>query len=104
MSKRKQSGSLKHVELKNGYRLPTRLCDTILWSLRLLADSDPIALVQLCHICKGADIFDQEVVDRLIGKHLLDESGRPHETIRNVVLYAVTSPFEGIIESPLKAE
>ena len=89
------------IELTNGYKLPRRTCHVILWSLRLLQANDIPAFVQLVYICKDTGIRDIELVQRLIDLHLLEADGRPHGAIKNVVVCAVPSQFEGV-KNPVK--
>lgn len=88
---------MKTVTLKNGSEEAEVAVTTLMLSLRLLFESDPIGFYELVSACRDPrhQIWDG-YAEKLAGRGLMQAGGGIHETVRAVVLSAVTGDDIGM--------
>ena len=91
------------VELKNGTTEAKGLVNVMMISLHNLLQEDPITLYELVMKCRERDHqFWGDTVEKLQNLHLVEQDGRVHGAIRNIVLSAVTGEgLDMVLGSPL---
>ena len=79
------------VTLKNGTQEAEPLVKVAMFSLSNLIEQDPIAFYELVMLCRDRShsLFGN-TPDKLHSLSLIEQSGQPHDSIRNVVLSAVS--------------
>lgn len=82
---------METVQLKNGAEEAVPLVNVTMMSLRKLFDELPIVLYELVMLCRDSNHkpFGNCAKD-LLDLNLIGPSNRPHNSIRNIVLSAVS--------------
>jgi hypothetical protein len=84
---------MEMVKLKNGTEEAKHLVTTVMMSINGLAKQGlpgMLAVYDLAEVCKGKGYRPfGDNMKKLQGLALLDQSGKPHDSIRNIVLSAV---------------
>jgi len=77
---------MEEVKLRNGTSEADVLVAATMLSLRALAESKPVALIELVEVCRDPKhtIWGQ-CAEELKDVSLLQPDGRPHDSIRNIV-------------------
>jgi len=82
---------MQTVTLKNGTEEVKSLVVVTMLSLRNLMTDNVTAFYDLVMVCRDSDYHPfEDNGDYLKARSLLQDSGRVHESIRNIVLSAVT--------------
>jgi len=91
------------VKLKNGTTEAKPLVNATMLILRDLVDNDPITLYELTMLCRDSSHqLWGSAGTKLKERNLVESDGRVHQSIRNVVLSAVTGDgLDMCLSSPL---
>lgn len=98
---------MKTVQLKNGTTELKGAVNTTYFTLRELSKTSPLAVYELMELCNNRDhkIFSDRLEQDLLTFGLIQQGGRVHPTIKNVVLSAVVRDgFDISLVSPLADE
>lgn len=95
---------MKVVTLKNGTTEAKALVNATMLVLRDLAESDPLLLYELTMLCRDSSHqLWGSAGAKLKDRKLIEADGRVHQSIRNIVLSAVTGDgFDMCLTSPLE--
>ena len=93
------------VKLKNGAIEAKGLVNVMMVALRNLLQEDPVTFYELVMKCRDRNHqFWSDCGDKLQDLHLVEQDGRVHRSIRNIVLSAVEGEMlEMTLGSPLPA-
>ncbi len=95
--------ALKTVMLKNGSEEFGPLVAVTMMSLRSLCTTDPVSFYELVQKCRDQNHqFWGNSTQKLRDLSLIQPSGNVHDSIRNIVLSAVTGEkFDMVLGSPI---
>jgi hypothetical protein len=82
---------MKNMHLKNGSEEFAPLVSVTMLSLQSLLKSDPITFYELVMVCRSPDhkVWPPSK-EKLAQSSLTGVGGRPHSSVRNIILSAVT--------------
>jgi len=97
-------GKIEMVTLKNGQEEAKSAVEVVMISLRNLMKNDPICFYELVMKCRDRNhVFFWKTWHKLNGLWLVEDGGSINDSIRNVVLSAVTwEPFNMELGSPIE--
>jgi hypothetical protein len=89
---------MEMVTLKNGAQEDANLVAVVMVSLRNLFKDLPgmLEIVELYRLCQDSNYKPKVSLDRLKRLNLLEENGQPHDSIKNVVLSAISGEGLGM--------
>ena len=95
--------TIETVKLKNGTIEAEGLVSVMMFSLRNLLQESPITFYELVMKCRDRDHqFWSDTLKSLQDLHLIQQDGKVHDSIRNIVLSAVEGEMsEMTLGSPL---
>lgn len=95
---------METVELRNGAVEATPLVTVAMMSLRHLMNEKPLALYDLVMVCRDSSYeWFGDNLQESQNLSLVQPDGKVHESIRNIVLAAVTGDgLDMRLESPVK--